>query len=459
MKRSWMMGAAALALALPQPALAVTDEEMAQIRASIRLLEQRRAEDQARIADLERRLKQADDDIKAARMAAEKAQTTATTAAAPVPPPGAAPPAMPAPAPARSAAGGGGFNPAIGVVLNGTYGHFTKDPATATVPGFALGDEAGIGDRGLSLGESEVSLSANIDHVLYGELTVAYTREGTAAVEEAYIQSTALPGGFTAKAGRFFSGIGYMNDQHAHVWDFVDAALPYRAMLNGQYGDDGVQVKWLAPTDRFVEFGAEAFRGDRFPATAIHNGRGAYSGYVHVGGDFGLSHSWLAGLSYLHADAGDRATGGDLFTGRSNLAIGSLVWKWAPDGNPVERNLKLQGEYFHRRESGSFNSLGYRGRQNGWYAQAVYQFMPQWRIGARYDQVRAGDLDAATFGGSTLDNRGMTSRRQSALLEYDTSEFGRFRLQFNRDRAAPEANNELFLNYVVSLGAHGAHKF
>jgi len=435
MTRSWMIGAAALALILPAPAVAATDEEMQQIKSAIRELEQRRAEDQARIADLERRLKQAED----------KTQTTA-----------AAPPAAPAPGTARSP---NGFNPAIGLTLNGIYGRMTKDPGAATVPGFALGEEAGIGDRGFSLGESEVNFSANVDHLLYGELTVALSRENEVEIEEAFIQTTALPWGFTAKAGRFFSGIGYLNDQHAHVWDFVDPPLPYRAMLGNQYGDDGLQVKWLAPTERFIELGIEGFRGDRFPATSTNRGNGAFASYLHVGGDLGLSHSWLAGLSWLRTEAEDRATGPDLFTGRSNLGIASLVWKWAPDGNPTQQNLKLQAEYFDRRESGLFNGLDYRGRQNGWYAQAVYQFMPQWKIGARYDQVRASDLDPATFTGSTLDNLGTTSRRWSALLEYDTSEFGRFRLQYNRDRAAPEVNHELFLNYVVSLGAHGAHKF
>ena len=433
MTRSLTIGAAALALMLPLTAVAATDEEMQQIKASIRELEQRRAEDQARIADLERRLKASEDN---------KAQAVAPTA--------------PAPSAARSA---NGFNPAIGLTLNGTYGRMTKDPGQATVPGFALGEEAGIGDRGFSLGESEVNFSASIDHVLYGELTVALARDGEVEIEEAFVQSTALPWGFTAKAGRFFSGIGYLNDQHAHVWDFVDAPLPYRVMLGEQYRDDGVQVKWLAPTDRFIELGFEGFRGDRFPATATNRGNGAFASYLHVGGDVGLSHSWLAGLSLLHTEAEDRETGSDLFTGRSNLGIASLVWKWAPDGNPVERNLKLQAEYFQRRENGLFNGFDYRGRQSGWYAQAVYQFMPRWKVAARYDQVSASDLDPTVFAGSTLDNLGMTSRRWSALGEYDTSEFGRFRLQYNRDQAAPQVNHELFLNYVVSLGAHGAHKF
>jgi len=50
-------------------------------------------------------------------------------------------------------------------------------------------------------------------------------------------------------------------------WSFSDAALALaRAFLNSQYGDDGLQVRWLAPTDQFLEFGAEIFRGDAYPA-------------------------------------------------------------------------------------------------------------------------------------------------------------------------------------------------
>ena len=48
------------------------------------------------------------------------------------------------------------------------------------------------------------------------------------------MQTTALGNGFTLKAGRFFSSIGYLNPQHAHAWDFVDAPLAYQALLGGQ---------------------------------------------------------------------------------------------------------------------------------------------------------------------------------------------------------------------------------
>ena len=44
------------------------------------------------------------------------------------------------------------------------------------------------------------------------------------------------------------------------------------------------------------------------------------------------------------------------------------------------------------------------------------------------------------------------------MFDYSPSEFSRFRLQFARDRARPGAtDNQIFLQYIMSLGAHGAH--
>jgi hypothetical protein len=233
-------------------------------------------------------------------------------------------------------------------------------------------------------------------------------------------------------------------------------------MLGNQLGDDGGQVRWTAPTEMFLQFGVEVLRGDAFPATATHDGVGAQSVFVKAGGDVGVSNSWLASLAYYHADAQDRETDNDiapdLFTGTSDLGIVGLVWKWAPNGNPEQRNLKLQGEFFLRHEDGTYNDLAYNGDQIGFYGQAVYQFMPRWSIGARYDQVSAQDV-SVDFIDTTLDTLGHTPRRYSSVLMYETSEFGRFRLQYNYDDSAPETNQGVLLNYTVSFGAHGAHQY
>ena len=84
--------------------------------------------------------------------------------------------------------------------------------------------------------------------------------------------------------------------------------------------------------------------------------------------------------------------------------------------------------------------------------------MPQWRVGLRYDQVN-GNRQTGLLALSTVDSRGITSRRTSAMLEYNTSEFGRFRLQYNRDWSRGTPDNQAILQYIISIGAHGAHIF
>ena len=46
------------------------------------------------------------------------------------------------------------------------------------------------------------------------------------------------------------------------------------------------------------------------------------------------------------------------------------------------------------------------------------------------------------------------------MLDFNPSEFSRVRLQFARDRSREgAADNQLFLQYQMSLGAHGAHSY
>lgn len=357
------------------------------------------------------------------------------------------------------------FNPAIGVILSGTMGHFSRDPEEYSLPGFALGGESDPGAQGFSLGESEISLSANIDPDWYGSVILAFGEE--TEVENAFVQTSPLTG-MTLRAGRFFSGIGYLNEQHAHAWDFTDSPLVYRALLGSQYRDDGIQLRWLAPTDLFTEIGAEWLNGSEFPAGGSPSkGQGAWSVFVHSGGDIGLSNSWRAGLSYLNANADERESGDedapDLFSGSSHLAVADFVWKWAPGGNDYEHAFKLQGEYMISRNDGEFTPAGGSAaddsaRPSGWYLQAVYKFAHQWRVGVRHDELQA-DQNDAVFAGSVLDSQQHDPQRSSLMLDYSNSEFSRIRLQYNRDESAPQVDHQVLLQYTMSLGAHGAHSF
>jgi hypothetical protein len=439
------------------PAYAASDEDLAAIRQEMKAL---RNDYEKKIRDLERRLKKAE--TRGAPGAAARADVQPTQAAVPAavevqPPP---PPPPPAPVTPRAPASANAFNPAISVILSGSYAVLDDDPGAARIPGFVLGEEGGLPDRGFSLNETEIAFTASVDQWFLANLIVAIGNDGEVGVEEGYIQTTDLPGGFTVKAGRFFSGIGYLNEKHAHTWDFYDAPLPYRAMLENQYGDDGVEVRWLAPTDFFLEFGAEWFRGDAFPAGgADDNGSGTIASFVHAGDDIDESSSFLTGLSYLRTKALDRETdGGDMFTGEDQIAIASLVYKWAPNGNPRETNLVLNGEYFFGRQEGTFNGVPVDYDRSGFYVQGIYQFVPRWRVGVRYAELQT-DSPPLLLVGSALDDMAHTPHAISALLEYRTSEFGRFRVQYTLDDGDLDTNHEFVANYSVAIGAHGAHRF
>ena len=370
-------------------------------------------------------------------------------------------------APVRS-----GFNPDVSLILQGKYAHL-EDRADRGITGFLPSGAEGP-SRGFSVDESELVLSASVDPWFRGYLN-AVLADGEVGVEEAWFQTTSLGQGLSIKGGRFRSGIGYQNEQHPHAWDFATNSLVYDVLFGEGYGQDGLQMKWLAPTDTFLEFGAEAGRGGAFPSTERDsNGFPSLALFGHVGGDVGTSHSWRAGLSYLHARPQERAfEGRDLgdvdvdgaFSGKSRTWLADFVWKWAPNGNATQQNLKFAAEYFQRRESGELNgdiSGPYSADQSGFYAQGVYQFMPHWRVGYRYDQLFRGDVafngaDAGATLGSLAD---YDPRRHSLMLDYSPSEFSRLRLQYSRDEAQQDNDeNQFYVQYIYSLGSHGAHKF
>src|SRR5258708_14267918 len=163
------------------------------------------------------------------------------------------------------------LNPGISAILNGVYSNWQRDPNTYRLNGFVptMGDIA-PGRRGLSLGQSELGFMETIDHMFRGTLIASISHDNdTIGVEEGYIQTIGLSQGFTIKAGRFFSAVGYQNQIHAHAWDFTDTPLAMKAFLGNQLNEDGIQFKWLAPTDQYFDVGVELGRGRQFPAAPV----------------------------------------------------------------------------------------------------------------------------------------------------------------------------------------------
>ena len=147
----------------------------------------------------------------------------------------------------------------------------------------------------------------------------------------------------------------------------------------------------------------------------------------------------------------------DAFSGNTRTWVADAILKWSPHGNGTERSLKVQAEYLKRSESGQIaqpSAIGpYRSSPSGWYLQSVYQFRPRWRLGARYDA-----LDSGTAQVGLLEHA--TPSRVSVMFDWNPSEFTRLRAQYAWDDARTNLRDrQLMLQYLYSIGAHGAHKF
>ena len=93
-------------------------------------------------------------------------------------------------------------------------------------------------------------------------------------------------------------------------------------------------------------------------------------------------------------------------------------------------------------------------------------------MGYRYDKLDSGTWTFVGEDGSSWDDLGLESlaeynpTRNTVMLDYSPSEFSRFRLQFAQDKSrnitesiTDNVDNQITLQYIQSLGSHGAHQY
>jgi len=362
---------------------------------------------------------------------------------------------------ALTAGSAGAANPELGFVLDG---FFTSDTA-------ALSDRG----KGFGLGHTELSLNAPVDDLFTGRLTVvleSHAGESGIELEEAFVDTVSLPFGVNVRAGRFLSQVGYLNARHTHSDDFAQRPAVYRALLGGHWFDDGVRLGALLPTPFFWRVGVEAFDGEALAGGEGDDAVGVFTLASTWGGDLSGSSSWQAGVSYLRhrldmaketvgEGAGGEATGAhdhahdhshDAAYGGENVYLLDAVWKWAPRGNVRERQLAVSGEYLRADGLGEFARGG--DVHEGWYAAAVYRFHPQWSAGLGHGEVELKAAHGDHFHDQSL-------RETDLVLTWARSHFSQLRLQASLQDAEgfDEASDTVTLQYVMTLGAHGAHEF
>lgn len=340
-------------------------------------------------------------------------------------------------------------------------------------------------EDGFNLRHLELQLSATADPYFKGSAIAAVSEE-SAELETAEMETTCLPYGLKLRGGKFFSDFGYINAQHSHQWDFVDQPLIYKLTL-GDHGlnDKGLQLSWLAPTPFYLMAGVEAFQGDGESEQMFnyigadplptHDGPRIGVGWLKVSPNLPGNHALQVGIfgaSGKHQEAHDGdgdGTEDHWLDGDSSFWGADVVYKYNAPAAYGQGDVVVQGEYFNRRKAldvvahdlaPALVGNSRTDDQDGYYVQAVYGFLPRWRAGLRWEQV--GLTSDSDLPDGTSESYG-SSYRTGAMLDFTPSEFSRLRLQVSQGAyETPDGNEgvtEVYVQWMLSLGAHAAHKF
>ncbi|MCE2660556.1 MAG: hypothetical protein LW854_20300 [Rubrivivax sp.] len=339
----------------------------------------------------------------------------------------------------------------------------------------------GMRDKGLQLGHSDLTAAGPLGPWFRAQLGASFaTHDGELEkrVEEAYVETTALPAGLSLRVGRFASQVGYLNQQHMHADDFTERPLLYRAFFGGHWNDDGLRLSWTAPTPFYLAFGAEAFRGKRLVEETAAPARnpGIATLGAKVGADLNREHSVQFGLSYIrnrreaaveeaheheeeagaeeeHHSHEEHHAHGALFSGRKTWML-DATWKWAPGGNNRGQQLRVGVEA--ARITGLNRFAGPNDRHQALAVSAVWRFHPSVELGARTDWLRVRVPHEDHFDSARL-------REAAVMVAWKPTHMQSLRLQATRQWDAVNVENpakrSVQLQYVMSFGAHGAHSF
>jgi hypothetical protein len=406
---------------------------------------------------------------------------------------------------------GSAYNPAISVIPDGVYYNDSRDGGVGEImegaDGFGAGHthaeegghahaHGGTPERGFSLREAEVAFSGAVDPY-FDVWAIFAVAEGELEVEEAYFQTRKLLPGLQLRGGKFFSGFGYINKQHPHQWDFVDQALPYTMLLGSSIGEAGLQLTWLPNLPFYAQLGLEALQGEN-EQVAFQLGREEspffdekagprlFTGWLKVSPNLGYSHAVQLGLSYAYSrehqelvahaheheaeggeDESEEGHVDEAFQGDAQVLGLDFVWRYDSPRQYGHRDFSLQAEYLRRVKDLSLVGVGEeptegearRATQDGFYAQAVYGFAPRLTLGLRYDVAGLTNRLETAEGTEAFDS----SRRWSADLTFNPTEFSRLRVQYTRGDfaagGARETYDQVYVQFQMSLGVHGAHRF
>ena len=336
------------------------------------------------------------------------------------------------------------------VSLGGAGGSAAKalNPDISMIGDFvaAAGGNSIRSSPALEMHESELGVQAIIDPYARGDFFLTFGETGV-GLEEGYITFTALPGSFVARVGKMRSAFGKVNMMHNHVLPWVDRPLVSQNLVGGEDGidDAGGSVERIIPFPKgiFLSATGQVFRGDSGEGDELvfqSHQKSDVSTVAHLRGYGDLNESTNVGLGLSYA-RGHNELGTNFITSLYGV---DATLRWKPLRRAIYHSFVGRSEFtWSQRQQAPFEQRAF-----GMYASGEYQFHRRWFVGGRYDwSDRSRDASLTDKGGS-------------AILTYWPSEFSQIRGQYRfTDYAGNHKTNELLLQLLFSLGAHGAHPF
>jgi hypothetical protein len=356
------------------------------------------------------------------------------------------------------------FNPSIGFVGETIFQYTSKNQhATGT-------DQPGGFD--VNQRSMELNIAASVDPFAKGYAVInaqadPVTGESSLEVEEAAIQTTALPLNLELKAGQFFGEFGRLSYIHDHELPFVNRPLVLDQYVGGESKTIGAQVNWLVPIQHYVSLTAGV--GDQFGD--VPNEPGGFRSldelnyWGRLSTYFELTPDWQieTGVSGLINPSTGISQGGALEqpNGSTLTQKGRLLGDWdfslryVPLQNNQFRSFTwgtevLYGDNRYLDDPDGIPSNGDEFSKDvgsiGLYTYMAYKFSRQWTAGFLFDYVESDqDVNARTFA-------------YSPYLTLALSHWNQLRLQYTHTDQNAETGlkgyDAVYLQWTWIIGSH-----
>jgi hypothetical protein len=230
---------------------------------------------------------------------------------------------------------------------------------------------------------------------------------------------------------------------HNHVLPWIDRPLVSTNLVGGEDGidDAGVSVQRILPAPKgiFLEATGQVFRGDSADVfKAWQKSDVSTVDHLRAYKDISESTNLDIGLSYSR---GYNNAGPNFLT---NLYGIDATLRWKPLRRSIYHSFIARSELIWSQRQ----QLPSEQRAFGFYTSGDYQLGRRWFLGGRFDRSERSRF------------ANLTDQGGSVVLTYWPSEFSQIRGQYEFTKYAEGINsNQLLMQVIFSLGAHGAHPF